>query len=1184
MSTTGTAVAEDTSQKRSGEERATALGPGIIRLPGGAYVSPQSAQILARCLGPLAFLKTSASFSVNGELDGDEPLLFLYPLPAEASLVRVAIGGEQLLPGSLEVKSLTDLPESAERPEAPDALYEEFGAETTPVFSLQLESWKEHLAGGGTFEIELEYATGLPTIDGRICLSCPTQVSPHLGAETVPQIQVGVVIEDGNELVDEPSSNFPLESETGAESVTLTGTLENVTENLEVTFRPGRTQMPVTRLRRSGEHFIFSIFPPTSIPASPQRRDIVFAIDASENLDQDAYNIVKADICQALRTLDENDRFALVTFGRDIDGYDGGEFCDIEKVEEACEWLESTRPQGRADVQPLLQRIQSLPSQEERQLCIFLLAGGHVGNEPAILKSLDFDQSDRRYYTIGLGPTAKQSFLRRLALLTRGRCEVSVDGGCSDALSRLLGQTRALLAEVTFEEQSGSADVDNDSLVPSKMTSLTPQGPVHCLGCGAPSALRFRSKDETGVFFAGTVNAQPTDNPALAGVWAGLRVRELLDSVKLTTGAKRKSLKSEASGLAADHGILTEDTVLVLQTGDGVEIQYSAQPAKWRAAEPKVKKGNVSNKDSATPFDWRKGLVAREGLFKGSKPGSSGDSSESGGRYGLRAKKGASTETTGKPRLDRAVVGSLSSASADDEELGAEIEDAVSEEQLQETPPVEDAGVEAPQSQPSSTVSNPVPVPSSQPPVFHLHADPLAEGKLRFDSYRQQMGSLDTEIALAALQGLPETVSPRGGELPRILAQTVAHLEKRGFFSHAVSVLGLLLRDNPTPEVTKKMESLIAAWADSLGDDQLPEAIQVLHLGQRVCRGSEALAGRCEELWDKWKEVSDAQGELPEVVANDLEVPEEAGPLLSEHQRELARLKQQQASLAQQLGDLQKAVQEQLGALPQMLENLADKVASQTAEAVAASQPKVVVQQQPAPLPEIPTPSATSVAAQPEPAPTPEAAAATEPELAPLPEIPTPEPAPLPEIPTPEPVAEAVVDSAVEEEEAPVQVEDEAPEALGVEPEIAVEPEPEPEPEPVVEPEPIVEPEPEPEPEPEEEPGMVLTREELTELLLQDARSDSSRKAVEASLAEPKERINFFRDLVKADKKEPYHSLSLARAYREADQTKVAVVHYQKYLRSEKDPQAYLELADAYDELGKANLSASARKAAEAYG
>ena len=113
---------------------------------------------------------------------------------------------------------------------------------------------------------------------------------------------------------------------------------------------------------------------------------------------------------------------------------------------------------------------------------------------------------------------------------------------------------------------------------------------------------------------------------------------------------------------------------------------------------------------------------------------------------------------------------------------------------------------------------------------------------------------------------------------------------------------------------------------------------------------------------------------------------------------------------------------------------------------------------------------------------------------------------------------------------------------------------------------------------------MVLTREELTELLLQDARSDSSRKAVEASLAEPKERINFFRDLVKADKKEPYHSLSLARAYREADQTKVAVVHYQKYLRSEKDPQAYLELADAYDELGKANLSASARKAAEAYG
>lgn len=103
------------------------------------------------------------------------------------------------------------------------------------------------------------------------------------------------------------------------------------------------------------------------------------------------------------------------------------------------------------------------------------------------------------------------------------------------------------------------------------------------------------------------------------------------------------------------------------------------------------------------------------------------------------------------------------------------------------------------------------------------------------------------------------------------------------------------------------------------------------------------------------------------------------------------------------------------------------------------------------------------------------------------------------------------------------------------------------------------------------------------EILLAEPDSSESHEAVEQTLKEPKARISFFRELVKADKTEPRHSLSLARAYRFADQTKFAVVHYQKYVRAQKDPEAYLELAAAYDKLGKTELSASARRSAEAY-
>ena len=111
--------------------------------------------------------------------------------------------------------------------------------------------------------------------------------------------------------------------------------------------------------------------------------------------------------------------------------------------------------------------------------------------------------------------------------------------------------------------------------------------------------------------------------------------------------------------------------------------------------------------------------------------------------------------------------------------------------------------------------------------------------------------------------------------------------------------------------------------------------------------------------------------------------------------------------------------------------------------------------------------------------------------------------------------------------------------------------------------------------------ALNLTRDELLELLQAEPKDESGHRAVKTALPDPKDRINFYRDLVRIDKDQIYHSLALARAYREADQTKVAVVHYQKYLRSERDAPAYLELADAYDELGKSNLSVSARKAAE---
>lgn len=1292
MTTTDTAVAEEKVIKPAADERATALGPGLLRFSSGAYLCPSRIEASARCLGPLAHWKLCDTFHLSGEGGEEERVLFLYPLPADAALLSLRIGEEQLFPGRLAVSPTEDLAEEMEIPLPDSSFLAEFGGESFPVLNLNLSTSCPDLLGQTSLSVEIEYACGLPTVDGRVLLQCPALIDAGFVSEPEFEYDLTVVVEDGNELVDEPVSDLALEQTLDGNSLILKGRFTEFEGPAAVSFRPGRTQMPVTRLRRSDEHFIFSIFPPTSIPASPQRRDIVFAVDASENIEPELYESVKTDLINVLQGLDENDRFALVTFGREIDGYDGGEFCEIDKVPEACEWLRETKPQGRADVQPLLVRIQSLPSHDDRQLCIFLLAGGHVGNEPSILRSLDFDQSDRRYYTIALGSSAKGAFLRRLALLTRGRWEVAENGECEAALLRLLGQTRALLAEVTFEELDGKNGVDAGKLVPSKMTSLTAQGPVHCLGLGSPSALRFRSKDETGVFFAGTVNAQSTDNPALAGVWAGQRVRELLDSVTLTTGATRKALKTEAMELASTAGILTEDTVLVLQTDSGLEVQFSALPACWSATEPKEKKNSVSSKESTAPFDWRKGLVAREGLFKGSKVGAPGDSAESSGRFGLRSKTGQSAETPGKPRLDRAVMSGITDDVDDtdlegtvaDEPVGSgengvaistPLEEVLAEdlredsvensvesslEAPQESPteppstsfetgsseasleagseeptpePVaEPAGEERPEESPQavglppvqpvpetdetrvetvlsshSVAAVPVEIPSEAAPVISLRVDPFCEGRTRLSAYSRQVEEYETRLALSALAGLPAELSPAGGELPRILAQTVAHLEKRGHFSQAVAVMGLLLEAHAGPEVEKKMESLLAAWAQSLAPDHLPEAIQILNLGLRVCRGSEELEVERLKKWEEWKDRSGDDARVEALLSRTPELPEDTEALYSRSQREIAGLRAHQEKLEAKVSELQSALTERLESLPVLLEQMVERTLGKTLERSLQTTVESVVSRIPAmpsaqpfapteekeqssasasaelniPLPLEPIVDVSSPAARETDISSPvvpevevsspdEVVAEVSPPMAPeveaLPVV--EEPSLGLDIPLPSQIPSTA--EKVEEAEPETSPADASPKVD----EVAVSAH-------------------EPLEQTEARPGlaeeksgesMVYNLEELTEMVMAEPRSEETRRAVESTLTEPKERINFFRDLVKSDKDQAHHSLSLARAYRAADQTKVAVVHYQKYLRTEKDAQAYLELARAYDELGKSNLSASARKAAEAYG
>ena len=120
------AVAEGNSKVRSPDERATALGPGILRLSDASYLKPVEAGVHVRCSGPLAYWTVKCTFPEADVEDAAEPL-FLFPLPGEAALQRLSINGEDLLPGRLEIRAVEDLPEDESVPLPPASLIAELG-------------------------------------------------------------------------------------------------------------------------------------------------------------------------------------------------------------------------------------------------------------------------------------------------------------------------------------------------------------------------------------------------------------------------------------------------------------------------------------------------------------------------------------------------------------------------------------------------------------------------------------------------------------------------------------------------------------------------------------------------------------------------------------------------------------------------------------------------------------------------------------------------------------------------------------------------------------------------------------------------------------------------------------------------------------------------------------------------
>ncbi|MBI3929058.1 MAG: hypothetical protein HY319_26175, partial [Armatimonadetes bacterium] len=110
--------------------------------------------------------------------------------------------------------------------------------------------------------------------------------------------------------------------------------------------------------------------------------------------------------------------------------------------------------------------------------------------------------------------------------------------------------------------------------------------------------------------------------------------------------------------------------------------------------------------------------------------------------------------------------------------------------------------------------------------------------------------------------------------------------------------------------------------------------------------------------------------------------------------------------------------------------------------------------------------------------------------------------------------------------------------------------------------------------------GMSVAQ--LRELTIKEPANEAVRHAVNEHLKEDRAQlIRFYRDLVSEQPNEPEHVLNLARAYVEKGSDTLAVIQYQKFIKTTPTVGACEELAATYERMGKDDLAKIIRKKAE---
>ena len=278
---------------------------------------------------------------------------------------------------------------------------------------------------------------------------------------------------------------------------------------------------------------------------------------------------------------------------------------------------------------PLARAVELLASAGEgdpagiRNPALVLVTDGQVGNEDQILRLLAPRLGGVRVYTVGVDTAVNEGFLKRLAGLGGGACELVESEDRLDAVMDRVHRRIGAPVLTDLELEPAGLDVDLESLAPRRLPALFAGSPLVVSGRfkGSPDgAVTVRGRDAAGQPWSATVPATGGEAPTLTATWARAHLRDLEDRYA-TDRAPDRELERRIVATSLRYGVLCRFTafvaadVRVVNEGGVVHrvLQPVEAPAGWTmfervglaAAAMPMARMSLGGLQSAEPFGRR---------------------------------------------------------------------------------------------------------------------------------------------------------------------------------------------------------------------------------------------------------------------------------------------------------------------------------------------------------------------------------------------------------------------------------------------------------------------------------------------------------------------------------------------------------------------------------------------------